>query len=82
MLEDISCTCLCELPEDDSITVDDFLKRTEDTCSAVIVSLSRYGMFKVPISPLGILHYLYYLEHFKMKCNISSQRKTSSAWII
>ncbi|XP_028415244.1 dynein heavy chain 5, axonemal-like [Dendronephthya gigantea] len=41
VLEDISSACLCELPEDDSITVEEFLKRTEDTCSAVIVALSR-----------------------------------------
>ncbi len=41
VLEDISSTCLCELPEDDSITVEEFLKRTEDTCAAVIVALSR-----------------------------------------
>jgi dynein heavy chain len=45
VLEDISSTCLCELPEDDSITVEEFLKRTEETCSAVIVALSRFEIY-------------------------------------
>ena len=41
VLEDMSLTALCDLPEDEPITINEFLKKTEDTCHAASQQLAK-----------------------------------------
>ena len=41
VLEDMSLTPLCDLPEDDSISIEEFLKLTEETCLEASQSLAK-----------------------------------------
>ena len=41
VLADMSLTPLCDLPEDDSITIEEFLKLTEVTCVDASKSLAK-----------------------------------------
>ncbi|XP_048577391.1 dynein axonemal heavy chain 5 isoform X1 [Nematostella vectensis] len=43
VLEEIGSTPLCDLPEEDAITVEEFVETTEKTCLSAAEVLSRYG---------------------------------------
>ena len=48
VLNSMSSTTLCTLPEDEAVSVDEFLKLTEDTCNAacsILVKLVQSSMF-------------------------------------
>ena len=41
VLEDMSLTPLCDLPEDEPVTVDTFLQLTEQSCNEASVTLTK-----------------------------------------
>ena len=44
VLEDMSLTPLCTLPEDDPITIDEFLHLTEQICDEASAALAKYAI--------------------------------------
>ena len=42
VLEDMSMTPLCTLPDDDAITVEKFMQLTEETCTKACKILTKY----------------------------------------
>lgn len=45
VLQDIELTRLCDLPEDEAVTVEDFVAVTEKTCQESAESLSKWALF-------------------------------------
>ena len=45
VLEDMALTALCDLPEDDPVTVDEFLDLTIKTCNSASEILAKYEYF-------------------------------------
>ncbi len=41
VLEEMSLTPLCDIPEEDAITVEEFQKMTEDCCNDASVSVAK-----------------------------------------
>ena len=41
VLEDMSLTALCDLPEEDSITIEEFIRLTEEACMEASQSLAK-----------------------------------------
>ena len=41
VLEDMSLTALCDLPEDEPVTIDQFVKKTEETCKSAAEQLAK-----------------------------------------
>lgn len=44
ILEDMSGAMLCDLAEDDPLTVEEFLQTTEQTCQMAAVELTKYSV--------------------------------------
>ena len=42
VLDEMGLTPLCDLPEDEAITIEDFLHLTEQTCSEAASTLAKY----------------------------------------
>ena len=42
VLEEMSLTPLCDIPEDSAVNVEEFLRITEETCSEAAVVLAKY----------------------------------------
>ena len=47
VLEDIELTRLCDLPEDEAVSVEEFVSVTERTCQEAAQSLSRCKEFEI-----------------------------------
>lgn len=47
VLSEIEATRLCDLPEEEAITVEEFVGATERTCQAAAETLTKYAVFHV-----------------------------------
>ena len=45
VLSEIEATRLCDLPEEEAITVEEFVGATERTCQAAAETLTKYAVF-------------------------------------